>query len=328
MFQLEIITRHVINRACTPRNLEHSVTGLADFDIVVQCIGDFRGHELFRGTHTVTVQQGVITVEYGSCCWISDFGSGDWRIFTTLNLTAPRADTGEYNSSPETTVPLRLILRKGCTKFRIPVTDPNGDKVECREAMGTSECGDQCTYNSQRPGTITSDCIMDFSAGPHTPTGGPYIVNLVIEDLDASNTKLSLVFAQFIMYFEDVPPTELTLVSVEPLDKYIDTSGPTAYTATFDKDVFPTTLGVFIKFVDSVTGQVYHTIDASANLGQLQYLGRRLIITPLETFSDPMYEGKHISLLLDKEVALTGEVCQGGNMAITNRTAWFVHIGK
>ena len=71
LFQLEIITRHVINMACSTASLSHAATGLSNFIIIVQCIGNFCGHELFRGTHTIAVHPGVITVSHSGCCWIS-----------------------------------------------------------------------------------------------------------------------------------------------------------------------------------------------------------------------------------------------------------------
>ena len=261
-------------------------------------------------------------MEYKNCCWQSAFGYSAWRIYTEIDVSNVRADTGNYNSSPETTVPLSLALTSGCSDYQIPVTDIDGDRFECRLAMG-DECYQQCDYGF--PGLITSDCKLDFSGGTGA-SGGPYLVNLVIEDFDSNNNKLSLLFVQFVISFVSSVPAELAFNSGDPFNVLIDTSGPTVFTATFDEVINFPNLGASIDFVDRSTGQVYHSIDTSNHGGQLQYISNTIVITPTETFSDPMYAGKSISILLEEGVA--GVLCRGSNAAVTDRSVWFVNIGK
>ena len=323
LLQLEITTSHVLNRPCTFQSFFHTVTGTSGLTIRAPCIGQYGDNERCRGTATQAVSPGKIRVEYTSCCWQSLFGGGDWRIYTVIDVSNVRADTGDYNSSPETTVPLRLALETGCSDYQIPVTDIDGDRFECRSAMGVDECFQQCNFTF--PGTITPDCKLNFNGGAGA-SGGPYLVNLVIEDFDSNNNNLSLVFAQFVLSFVPSVPPEVAFNSGDPFNVFIDTSGPTVFTATFDEVIFFPNLGASINFVDRSTGEVYHSINTSNHGGQLQYVSNMIIITPTETFSDPMYAGKSISILLDEGVAGVG--CRGSNAAVTDRSVWFVNIGK
>ena len=262
-------------------------------------------------------------MQYASCCWQAAFGSGNWRIFTEIDTSNVRTDTGKYNNGPQTTVPPRLALMTGCSSYQLPVSDLDGDRFECRAAVGYDECYEQCNYTF--PGTITTDCKLDYNGGTGA-SGGPYLVNLVIEDFDASNNKLSFVFMQFVQEFASIIPAELAFKSGDPFDVLIDTSGPTVFTATFEEVIIFPGLAASINFVNRSTGEMYHSINTSNDGGQLQYVSNTIVITPTETFSDPMYHGKTISILLEEGVA--GVTCRGSNRAVTDRSVWFVHIGK
>ena len=321
-----ITTSHVINDDCEDQSFPHTITGQSTKSITAACIGRYGSLERFYGTASTSVQPGVITVSYTDCCWVSDFRGGNWNIFTTINITSVRADTGEYNSSPETTVPLRLQLVPGCPSYQIPVTDPDNDRFECREG-GPSECGIKCSYNSDRPGTITTDCILDFDAGSPIPTEGPYLVNLAIEDFDTDNNELSLVFAQFIMEFIIDWPEDLLLINPEPNNVFLDTSISNTFTISLNEDFFMPLHPATFTFVDRYTGQVFHTITTTSNGGQLTYNERNIQITPTETFSGPTYEGRHISILVQSGVA-TSINCRRINQPISDLDFWFVKIGK
>ena len=320
-----ITVTHVLNAACGSYTLGHSITGQASVNVPVQCTGRYGSFNQFSGSASTLVGPRVITVSYSDCCWPSTFGGGGIVFFTTINITSVRADTGEYNSSPETTVPLWLQLVPGCPSYQMHVTDPDNDGFECR--VGSSECGAQCIYNSDRPGTITTDCILDFDAGPHTPTGGPYFVNLAIEDLDSDNNKLSLVFAQFSMEFIINLPADLLLINPEPNNVFLDTSISNTFTIYLNEDFFMPLHAATFTFVDRYTGQVFHTITTTSNGGQLTYNERNIQITPTETFSGPTYEGRHISILVQSGVAGGGN-CQIVNQPILDLDFWFVKIGK
>ena len=293
--------------------------------ITAPCIGQYGNDELFRGTGTIAVSPGIIQVEYTGCCWQEAFGSSaSWRIFTQIDISNVRTDTGNYNNAPQTTVPPRLALMTGCSSYQLPVSDLDGDRFECRAAVGNDECFQQC--DEIFPGTITTDCKLDYNGGGAGASPGPYLVNLVIEDFDSSNNKQSLVFNQFVQEFASIIPAELAFKSGDPFDVLIDTSGPTVFTATFEEVIIFPGLAASINFVNRYTDEMYHSINTSNDGGQLQYDSNTLVITPTETFSDSMYHGKTISLLLEEGVA--GVTCRGSNRAVTDRSVWFVHIGK
>ena len=324
VLQLEITTTHVMARSCSNMNFGHTITGTSSLTITASCIGQYGSDILFRGTGTKAVSPGQIRVQYSDCCWQSGFGGGSWRIFTEIDVSAVRTDTGKYNNAPQTTVPPRLALKTGCSSYQLPVSDLDGDRIECRAAVGYDECYSKCGYTF--PGTITTDCKLDYNGGGAGASGGPYLVNLVIEDFDASNNKLSFVFMQFVQQFASTVPAELAFNSGDPFNVLIDTSGPTVFTATFEEVIISPGLKALIRFVDRTTGEVYHSIDTLIDGDRLQYVSNTLVITPTETFSDPMYHGKTISILLEEGVA--GVTCRGSNRAVTDRSVWFVHIGK
>ena len=293
-------------------------------NIPIQCTAMYGTYIQTYGSASITVVPGVVTVTFSICCLPGAFGS--LNSFTTIDITSVRDDTGEYNSSPETTVPLWLQLAPGCSSYQIPVTDSDNDRFECRVG-DSSECGAQCIHNSDRPGTITTDCILDFDAGPPTVTGGPYLVNLAIEDLYSDSNKLSLVFAQFSMEFTINLPADLLLINPEPNNVFLDTSISNTFTIYLNEDFFMPLHAATFTFVDRYTGQVFHTITTTSDGGQLTYNERNIQITPTETFSGPTYEGRHISILVQSGVA-AGGTCRIVNQPISDRDFWFVKIGK
>ena len=73
---------------------------------------------------------------YQGCCWISlsRYSSGSWLVSTIVNLTQ-RSDSGKINSSPVSRSPAIVRFQEGCPQFlRIPVEDPDGDVVRCRQS--------------------------------------------------------------------------------------------------------------------------------------------------------------------------------------------------
>ena len=313
---------------CRSYTMSASVTppqrGSSRLRIPFQCIDSYGTFNQFNGSTSFTVVPGVITSSFRACCLAGAFGNTNF--FTTNDITSVRDDTGEYNSSPETTMPLRLQLAPGCSSYQIPVTDSDNDRFECRVGS-SSECGAQCIYDTERPGTITTDCILDFNAGPPTSTGGPYLVNLAIEDFDSDDNKLSLVFAQFSMDFTVNLPADLLLINQEPNNVFLDTSISNTFTIYLNEDFFMPLHAATFTFVDRYTGQVFHTITTTSNGGQLTYNERNIQITPTETFSGPTYEGRHISILVQSGVT-AGGTCQITNQPISDRDFWFVKIGK
>ncbi|KAI8504765.1 hypothetical protein Bbelb_178830 [Branchiostoma belcheri] len=121
-------------------------------------------------------------VSYDSCCWISvKIGGGDWNLQTLVNPT-PRNDTGRPNSSPiSASAPVVRIPMQCDTAIRIPVEDPDGDKVKCRWAVGYDECGDICGG----PTNMTVDeeaCVLNYDTSAGMLEEGWWAVALVMED--------------------------------------------------------------------------------------------------------------------------------------------------
>ena len=139
-----------------------------------------------------TFDQSVITIGTTSGAWISPFDN--WNISTTFNLT-PRNDTGQINSSPHA-ISLPLRLQSGCYHtIPMAVSDPDGDVVRCRWAMGR-ECESVC---NAIPGAVldSATCTMTYQANNET---GYKAVAVMVEDfIPGSSQPLSSVAFQFLV---------------------------------------------------------------------------------------------------------------------------------
>ena len=102
-----------------------------------------------------------ITIAFSGRAWISPFSSA-WRVPTSFSLTR-RSDTGEINSTPRAITSPILRIQEGCNHtIRVPVTDPDGDNVRCRWAVG-NECAGIC---NGFPGAALDPetCSLDYYA--------------------------------------------------------------------------------------------------------------------------------------------------------------------
>ena len=84
----------------------------------------------------------TVTIGFSGIAWISPFGTS-WNVPTTFSLVR-RNDTGQINSTPRAKTSPVIRLQEGCNHtFPVAVSDPDGDIVRCRWALG-SECGGIC----------------------------------------------------------------------------------------------------------------------------------------------------------------------------------------
>jgi len=139
-------------------------------------------------------RSGMVTLGFTGSCWISPLGC-NWNISTTFSLT-PRGDIGKINSSPQAiTVPV-IRLQQGCPHtIPLAVSDPNGDTVRCRWAVGV-ECAGIC---GAFPGAVlnSATCIISYTANRGT---GFNAAAIMVEDfVSGSSRPLSSVAFQFLV---------------------------------------------------------------------------------------------------------------------------------
>ena len=139
-----------------------------------------------------------ITIAFSGNAWISAFNSR-WRVSTTFSLVR-RNDTGKINSTPRAITSPVLRIQEGCNHtITIPVTDPDGDIVRCRWAVG-DECAGIC---GGFPGAILNRDICSFAYYANQG-GGHRAAAIMIEDfLPGSSVPLSSVGLQFLVLVVD-----------------------------------------------------------------------------------------------------------------------------
>ena len=139
-----------------------------------------------------------ITIAFSGNAWISPFNSR-WRVSTTFSLIR-RNDTGKINSTPRAITSPVLRIQEGCNHtITIPVTDPDGDIVRCRWAVG-QECSGIC---GGFPGAILDRDTCSFAYFANQG-GGHRAAAIMIEDfLPGSSVPLSSVGLQFLVLVVD-----------------------------------------------------------------------------------------------------------------------------
>ena len=140
-----------------------------------------------------TYSGGLITIGILRTEWIQPFSSY-LNVSTTFNLT-PRSDTGQINSSPRA-VSLPLQLQSGC-HHTIPmaVSDPDGDVVRCRWAVG-KECGGVC---NAIPGAVLNSATCSITYLANRGTGYKAVAVMVEDFISGSSQPLSSVAFQFLV---------------------------------------------------------------------------------------------------------------------------------
>ena len=148
------------------------------------------GHE----THVFTVSDiNAVTIGTTGGAWVNPYGN--WNISTTFSL-APRADTGQINSSPRVVSFPKLQLLEGHHhNISLAVIDPDDDRIQCRWASGT-ECSSVC---NSIPGAVLdpNSCTIRY----HANFGiGVKAIAIMIEDfVPCSFIPLSSVAHQFLV---------------------------------------------------------------------------------------------------------------------------------
>ena len=148
--------------------------------------------------HTFTfssTSSSTVTIGFSGSAWLAPFNSA-WNIPTTFSLTR-RSDTGLINSSPRAITSPVVRLQQGCNhNLQVAISDPDGDIVRCRWAVGSAECGGVC---NRFPGAIldSDTCALTYEANRGT---GFNAVAIMIEDfLPGSSQPLSSVALQFLV---------------------------------------------------------------------------------------------------------------------------------
>lgn len=135
----------------------------------------------------------TITIGYTGNAWIDPI-SGPWNVSTTFSL-AIRNDTGRINSTPRAVTAPIIRLLEGCNHtLSLAVSDPDGDMVRCRWAVG-AECASICGL----PGAVlhSNTCVIEYPADRGTRFWG---VALMLEDFTPESPEpLSSVALQFLV---------------------------------------------------------------------------------------------------------------------------------
>lgn len=152
-------------------------------------------HSTYNFNNISVTDENTITIGYEGNAWINGIG-GRWNISTTFSLVK-RADTGKINSSPQILPTPPLRLKYGCSyTIRLPISDPDGDIIKCRWAVG-DECKGICDKLPEA--TLHSDtCIITYTAKYGTGIKG---VSVMVEDYapGSLHSPLSSVALQFII---------------------------------------------------------------------------------------------------------------------------------
>ncbi|XP_074622654.1 uncharacterized protein LOC141880949 [Acropora palmata] len=130
-------------------------------------------------------------VSYYSCCWISltISSGGSWLVSARVNLTR-RVDTGKINSSPVSRSPAIIRWQEGCPQYiRIPVEDPDGDKVRCRNAT----YAESSVYPHSFPHGVLDQEACKLSYNGSFSVAGTYAVAMTLEDFPAGTTDFTSV---------------------------------------------------------------------------------------------------------------------------------------
>ena len=133
-----------------------------------------------------------VTIGFASNDWL---GFSHWNVSTTFQLT-PRSDNGQINSSPRAiTIPI-LRLQSGC-HYTIPITvsDPDGDIVRCRWAVG-DECKSVC---NAIPGAVLSSATCTITYHANNGTGYKAVAVMLEDFVSGSSLPLSSVALQFLV---------------------------------------------------------------------------------------------------------------------------------
>ncbi len=171
---------------------------------------------------------GVVLGYVVNGAWLTlQLGSGGWSMMVYINMRA-RPDNGLINSSPTTDIQPIVYVPAGINQTAyvdIPMSDADGDEIECRFAQASSTLGgvtvDECDNVCK---TVALPSSTQLISGGNTCTLvvkltsiGYYAVTIQLEDyLENSTQPLSSVPVQFLLLSYDAsnPTSTCQLVPV------------------------------------------------------------------------------------------------------------------
>ena len=162
---------------------------------------------------TASINNTVI-IGFSRCCWLYPYDADSWNVSTTFSLVV-RNDTGKVNSSPRAITSPVLRLQQGCNHtIVLAVSDPDGDVIRCRWAVGT-ECAGVC---NEFPGAVLDSdlCSLDYQST--NGVLGFNAVALMVEDFAPGSTQpFSSVALQFLVFvYTSTEPCNLTPQFIDP----------------------------------------------------------------------------------------------------------------
>ncbi|CAF2169855.1 unnamed protein product [Rotaria magnacalcarata] len=177
-------------------------------------LGTSYGYSLTTRNLTVT-SSGIVVGYVVSGAWLTlQLGAGGWDLMMYINMS-PRSDNQLINSAPASNIPLVTYVPTGGTgptSIDIPMSDADGDNIECRFGLTSNtlhgvvvdECGGVCQPVALPPSTQlisgNNTCTLIVSL----PTVGYYAVAIQLEDfMENSTTPLSSVPLQFLLLVYD-----------------------------------------------------------------------------------------------------------------------------
>ncbi|UJR09346.1 hypothetical protein I4U23_013589 [Adineta vaga] len=194
--------------------------GYSDISTFVPCtdyntmLGMSFGHSVTAVNLTVKTT-GVVIGYVVTGAWLTlQLGSGGWSMMTYINMQ-PRSDNQLINSSPTSNLPPIVYVPASSNQtieIDIPMSDADGDDVECRFAkasnnlggVNVNECLDVCKSQALPASTqlITGNNTCKLIV--KLPSIGYYAVAIQIEDfLVNTSTLLSSVPLQFLILTYD-----------------------------------------------------------------------------------------------------------------------------
>jgi hypothetical protein len=149
------------------------------------------------------LSSGIVLGYVVSGAWLQlQLGGGGWSMITYINMT-PRPDNDLINSSPTSDLPPINYVPAGVshiTSIDIPMSDADGDNVECRFAESSNtfagvtvnECSGVCEGQALPASTQLISGNNTCTLIVTLPTIGYYAVAIQLEDfLENSTTPLS-----------------------------------------------------------------------------------------------------------------------------------------
>lgn len=180
-------------------------------------------------TVNLTVRSSGVVLGYSSTgAWLAlQLGGADWSLMVYINM-APRTDNGLINSSPTVDIPPVVYAPANSmmtTSIDIPMSDADGDTIECRFAKSSNVLGgvtvDECAGACK---TVALPAATQLISGNNTctlivqlPSIGYYAVAIQVEDfLENTTTALSSIPVQFLILTYDTsnPTSSCTLIPI------------------------------------------------------------------------------------------------------------------